>query len=218
MVGAMGSKRRGRGPRSCSPFAMVHWMILDSQGWHELTPYARLAYVEIVRKHNPIQGNNGRIAMPARGLAGRLACSKATAARALTELEDAGFIKCMKVGTFTRKDRHASEYRINIFRCDVTGDTPNRAWDNTKWEPPDGLTHETVRSHLEQGTGSKPTPQSHPRDREAQNGPSHGLTHETHLDSTMGDTVTEVSINADLWDEIGNIPEGLDRRQKRARA
>jgi hypothetical protein len=30
----------------------------------------------------------------------------------------------MKVGTFKRKDRHASEYRINIYRCDVTGDTP----------------------------------------------------------------------------------------------
>ena len=118
------TKASATGGRSSSPFVMLHWSILDSQGWHDLSSYARLAYPEIVRKWRGPGTNNGRIAMSARDLALRIGCGKSTAARALTELDDAGFIRCMKVGTFKRKDRHASEYRINIYRCDVTGDTP----------------------------------------------------------------------------------------------
>ena len=125
--------------------------------------------------------------MSARDLAARFGCGKATAARALTELENAGFIRCMKIGTFKRKDRHASEYRINIFRCDVTGDTLDRAWNTAKWELPNGLSRETIRSPMEDGMGPKPVPQSHQLDCERQNRPSNGLTGETHLDRAEED-------------------------------
>lgn len=178
----MSRKRKASG-RSSSPFVMLHWMILDSQGWHDLSSYARLAYPEIVRKWRGPGSNNGQ----ARDLALRIGCGKSTAARALTELEDAGFIRCMKVGTFKRKDRHASEYRINIYRCDVTGDTPDRAWNNSTWQPPpDGPISGTVRCHLEHGPGTTPPTPSHQRDRDTQNRPPHGPTGGTHLDIYQG--------------------------------
>lgn len=129
------SYHKRRGPRSSSPFAMVHWMVMDSQGWHDLPLIARCAYVEMVRRCDPhFKKNNGTIAMPARYLAARLGVSKSAAAAALREIEDAGFITCMKLGTFT--NRLASEYRVNMFRCNVTGDSPNRAWNNTPWRCP----------------------------------------------------------------------------------
>jgi hypothetical protein len=110
------SRCRGNKHRNVSPFAMLHWMVIDSQGWHDLSLASRCAYVELVRRFDG--ENNGRIAMPARVLGERLNRSPAHAARALRELEDAGFITCTKQGTFRRKDRLASEYRLNVLRCD----------------------------------------------------------------------------------------------------
>jgi hypothetical protein len=115
---------------------MLHWHLLDSQGWHQLSPHARLAYLELARLYNG--ENNGRISLSARRLACQMPCDKATASRALRELEDAGFIETMRVGTFTRKDRLASEYRLCIYTCDVTGDLPNRQWNGLRWSPSDG--------------------------------------------------------------------------------
>jgi hypothetical protein len=174
------SRRKHRG-RSSSPFVMLHWLVLDSQGWHDLSPYARLAYIELCRRYNG--ANNGSIGLSVRLLGQALRCSKATAARAITELENAGFIQTMKVGTFKRKDRLASEYRLNIFRCHVTGDTPNRAWNHMRWRP-DGLGCETVQSHQKDRDWVRRSPQYHSRDRQTQNGPAHGIVPETHLDSS----------------------------------
>ena len=87
---------------------MVHWMIINSQGWHDLSLVARCAYVEIYRRHNG--ENNGQIAMSSGDLAKRLHCSTGHTARAIRELEAAGFVTIMKVGTFARKDRLASEF------------------------------------------------------------------------------------------------------------
>ena len=47
-------------------------------------------------------------------------CPKATGSRALLELEIAGFIDTVKVGTFRLKNRMASEYCLTFHRCDVT--------------------------------------------------------------------------------------------------
>jgi hypothetical protein len=134
--------RRPRRQRSVSPFAMLYWYMLDSQGWHDLSVVARCAYVELARLYDG--SNNGQLAMSARNLGARLGRSSPTAARALRELEDAGFIKVMRLGTFSRKDRLASEYRLNPFRCDVDADPPDRRWNNQKWQP-HGVTHKTVR-------------------------------------------------------------------------
>jgi hypothetical protein len=129
------NRRKNRG-RSTSPFIMLHWHLVDSQGWHELSPHARLAYIELCRLYNG--ENNGRIGLSARRLACQMPCDKATASRALRELEDAGFVQTMRLGNFARKDRLASEYRLTNFKCDVTGDLPSRRWNIDRWQPSDG--------------------------------------------------------------------------------
>ena len=175
------SRRSGNKQRNVSPFAMLHWMVIDSQGWHDLSLASRCAYMELVRKFDG--ENNGRIAMPARVLGERLNRSPAHAARALRELEDAGFIACTKQGTFRRKDRLASEYRLNVLRCD--SDPPDRRWNNQKWES-DSNTGEAVR--WQKSALKEPTtpPQRHQRDCEGPIERSHGNTGETHIESTRG--------------------------------
>ena len=79
---------------------------------------ARCAWLELVRLYNGT--NNGRIVLSAQKLAERLGRSKSHAARALLELEVAGFIATETIGTFTRRDRKASEYRLTHLRCDVS--------------------------------------------------------------------------------------------------
>lgn len=137
------SKRssRKRGGRSTSPFVMLHWHLIDSQGWHALSPHARLAYLELARLYSG--DNNGCISLSARRLARQMPCDKATASRALRELEDAGFIETLRVGTFTRKDRLASEYRLCNYTCDVTGDLPKRNWNCLRWKSSEG----TIQSY-----------------------------------------------------------------------
>ena len=54
--------------------------------------------------------------------------AKGTAARALLELQERGFIECMKKGAFSRKAPHASEWRLTWWGCDVTGDLPSKAF------------------------------------------------------------------------------------------
>jgi hypothetical protein len=98
--------------------------MLRSQAWLALTPTARAAYVEVLSLYNGV--NNGQLAMAARSLAGRLRCSKDTAARVLRELDDMGFIRAMMIGSYQLKNRKASEYRLTAFRCDVSNTPPSK--------------------------------------------------------------------------------------------
>jgi hypothetical protein len=115
------------------PFVQLYYHMVDSAAWHELSLVARAAYVEVARLYDGL--NNGSLAMSARRLAELVPCNKDTAARALTELENAGFLAVMKVGSFTRKERHSSEYRLTCYRCDVTGQPPSKEFDpSKKWK------------------------------------------------------------------------------------
>jgi len=181
-------KRRGR---STSPFVMLHWHLLDSQGWHQLSPHARLAYLELARLYNG--GNNGRISLSARRLGACMPCDKATASRALRELDDAGFIETMRVGTFTRKDHLASEYRLCIYTCDVTDDLPNRRWNGLRWSPADGT---TKSYHTGAQTGHKEADSASTvradRTVKRQSAASTVRADRTHLESAMGEGLTDM--------------------------
>jgi hypothetical protein len=94
----------------------------------------RCGYIELAQLYDGT--NNGRLAMSVRRLAGLIPCNKDS--RILVELEDAGFIETVRVGTYTRKEeeRTASEYRLTDFRCDVTGELPTREYNERhRWEP-----------------------------------------------------------------------------------
>jgi DNA-binding Lrp family transcriptional regulator len=78
-----------------------------------------------------------------RTLARELNVSKSAVARQLIELEDAGFIETAKLGTFARRNRKASEYRLTTFQCDVTGELPTKKF---------------MRSVMPDAIGEVPTP------------------------------------------------------------
>src|SRR4051794_16141018 len=117
---ARDSYRRKRGRKiNGPPFVQLHYYLLDCEAWHRLSLCARAAYIEVARLYNGT--NNGRLAMSVRRLAALIPCATDTASRALTELELAKFLDVTKTGSFRRRERHSSEYRLTAYRCDVTG-------------------------------------------------------------------------------------------------
>src|SRR5206468_4901344 len=70
--------------------------------------------------------NNGRLALSVRDAAKRCRIAKDTASRAFRELQERGFIECMKQGGFSCKIRHAAEWRVLEHTCDVTGRLPEK--------------------------------------------------------------------------------------------
>jgi hypothetical protein len=59
-------------------------------------------------------------------LAYELNCSHSTACRALKELDDAGLARPQTVGVW--RGKRATEWRLTFYRCDATGDLPNKTW------------------------------------------------------------------------------------------
>jgi hypothetical protein len=116
-------KRRGRKAKAPAFIMLQKWM-LDTEAWRALSLPARGAIIELLHIYNGV--NNGNLGMSVRRLAERLGCSKATASRVLIELEDVGFIDTVHLGSFTRKQRRASEYRLTWLRCDLTGKLPSK--------------------------------------------------------------------------------------------
>ncbi len=122
-------RRKANGP----PFAQLYRYMLNTGAWKSLSLAARAAMIELHQCYNGV--NNGRIAMSVRLLAERLGCSKDTAARALNELEEKGFVEVVKVGTFRRHDRLATEYCLAEYRNDVTGALPTKKFMDWKPQP-----------------------------------------------------------------------------------
>jgi hypothetical protein len=67
------------------------------------------------------------------GKAPRQRISRTTASRALNLLEDHGFIVAVTKGAFSLKKRHATEWRLTEFPCDVTDALPTK--DFMRWQP-----------------------------------------------------------------------------------
>ena len=148
MASSHNSKGRSkRGPRYV---ALYHHM-MKTEAWSSLDCVARCAYVEIAKRYGGPGSNNGRIGYSLRQMAETLNVSKATAQRALKRLKERGFIVQMTKGAFSLKVRHASEWRLTEYKCDVTGSLASheyRQWkkQNTGVDmKPYGCRHETVR-------------------------------------------------------------------------
>lgn len=110
---------KGRGGSSTRFVQLYHYMT-ESPAWRDLDAVARAIYVELSRRYAGPGSNNGRIAYSVRQGAAELRVSKATASRALTALISHGFIVPMAKGAFSFKKRHATEWRLTEFPCDVT--------------------------------------------------------------------------------------------------
>lgn len=111
--------KKGRSKGQIRDFVALERYLLKSPAWRSLDAVARAAYVEIAQAYNG--SNNGRIVMSARMLAEGINVSKDTAARKIHILIECGFIERVKQASFTMKVRHAAEYRLTAFSCDVSG-------------------------------------------------------------------------------------------------
>src|SRR4051794_13495438 len=101
-------EKRGKKPKG-PPFVQLHKYMLLSPAWLALSCIAKAAYVQLASRYNGT--NNGTLGLSVRVLATELQISRNSASRALIELDDAGFIECTLLASFTlSKDRKASEY------------------------------------------------------------------------------------------------------------
>jgi hypothetical protein len=114
------TKRRRLNKRLDAPHVRLYRWLLESPAYLSLSCPARAVLVEIGRVYDGM--NNGRLGMSVRTLSNRCRIARGTAARALVELQDRGFIECVTKGGFNRKSLHASEWRLTWRECDVTGE------------------------------------------------------------------------------------------------
>lgn len=114
--------------------ALTHWM-MRSDAWRSLDCVARYAYIEMAARYAGPGSNNGRLPYSLREMAEALNVSKMTAQRALHKLQERGFIVETKRGAFNLKLRHATEWRLTEFGCDVTGALATKAFAQWKKGP-----------------------------------------------------------------------------------
>jgi hypothetical protein len=117
--------RTGRSKKIGGQFAALPLSIAETPAWRDLSGFAVKAWLDIVLRYDG--HNNGRIVVSGREVAARIGVSHATAARAILELENAGFLRLMKASSFGEK-RKAAEYRLTHRLNDMTGDAPTHEY------------------------------------------------------------------------------------------
>jgi hypothetical protein len=127
----MSRRNRHRSNGALGSFVALPKFLLQSHAWRTLKPVPRTAFVELVGIYNGV--NNGWLGMSARSLASAINVSRATAARALKELTDRGFIEQTRRSAFSCKVRLASEWRLTFHACDRTGELSSKAF--MRWRP-----------------------------------------------------------------------------------
>jgi predicted transcriptional regulator len=109
-------RRKGRSSKDGRHVRLYH-NLLKTAAWQSLSANARAIYVEIAQRY--CGTNNGHIPYSIREAASSLHIGKTTAYRALRELQDRGFIVFTTKGAFSRKVRHATEWRLTEFVSNV---------------------------------------------------------------------------------------------------
>ncbi|MBR0719390.1 hypothetical protein [Bradyrhizobium liaoningense] len=108
-------------------FVRLTHRMMQTAAWRSLKGNDRAIYVELVMRYRG--NNNGSIPLSVREAARSILVSKATAARSLIRLQDRGFIVTTAKGRFAPQ-RHATEWRLTEFRCDLTGQPASRDFEN----------------------------------------------------------------------------------------
>jgi DNA-binding MarR family transcriptional regulator len=120
-------RKTGRSNKEARHVRLYHLM-LKTPAWKSLTANARAIYVEIAARYGGLGSNNGRIPYSVRDAAKSLKIGKSTAAKAIQQLQDRGFIVEITKGAFSRKNRHATEWRLTESSCDITDALPTREY------------------------------------------------------------------------------------------
>jgi hypothetical protein len=124
--------RDGKAEKSARHVRLYHWLT-DCAAWKSLNSNARAIYLEIARRYAGGGTNNGRIPYSVREAAESLSIGKSTAQRAIADLENRGFIVATQRGAFSWKNRHATEWRLTEFSCDLTNALATK--DFMRWSP-----------------------------------------------------------------------------------
>ena len=132
---------------SAERFVRLTHPMMQSQAWLSLDGNARAIYVELAMLY--CGNNNGRIGFSIRQAARAIQVSPATAGRSMARLQERGFIVAMTKGRFKLK-RHATEWRLTEFRCDVTGEPASRDFEG--WTTADILPLRPRAESAERGT------------------------------------------------------------------
>jgi hypothetical protein len=112
-------RQTGRSDQQSRHIRLYHYM-LKTDAWRDLNCVARSLYVEMAYRYAGVGSNNGKLPYSVREAADTLKVGKSTAQRAFASLEQHGFIVPIKQGAFSLKVRHATEWRLTEFACDVT--------------------------------------------------------------------------------------------------
>ncbi len=112
-------------------FIQLPMFMLESAAWRALSSQEQAAYLAVAMVYNG--ANNGCLAVSVRQVAERARVNKDTAAKCMARLQALGFIECASPGGFSRKVRHAAEWRLTLFKCDRTNALPSKAF--MKWRP-----------------------------------------------------------------------------------
>lgn len=124
--------RTGRSKGEGRYVSLRHWL-LESAAWRDLSAGARAVYVMLSQRYAGPGSNNGQIPLSVREVVDELHVGKATAHGYFVELEEHGFIEVVIRGTFKRKDRRATEWRLTEHPCDLEGILPTKTF--MKWTP-----------------------------------------------------------------------------------
>ena len=196
-------RRRSSGP----PFVQLYRFIKRSQAWHDLSLPARCALIELLGRYNGI--NNGMIGLGCRELSQALKCSRDTANRALTELDNAGLARPLTAGVW--RGRRATEWRLTFYRCDKTGDLPNKSWPaRSQSDEKDAKVRPEGRKPVLSPTTRTRTPKN------PINGKALSPTTGTHIDIYQGgtnlSTHTSQAGSERMLEPFPELPAFLDRR------
>ena len=193
----MPRRHNHKGRSTTERFVSLPHHMLRCAAWRSLSPVARCIFLELAAIYNG--GNNGFIALSTRDAAKHVRCSKDTAARALVELTDKGFIVCCSRGHFDRKSPHASEYRLTLHSCNRTSEKASKAF--MRWQPdhtksvagPIGGTAGPTSGTVQDSTKENYRLRSDDRDRNPSTKPASGPTTGTHIIYQMGSGVEETN-------------------------
>jgi hypothetical protein len=122
---------RKRQSHFSGPFVGVPKAIMQTPAWREMSPYARLVWIELRGWLSNDGSNNGKIFAPCRDFGEAIGIDKDTVHRALAENEHFGFLRRTGEG-FLGIDGHgiAARYRFTDLACDARAATR----DYEKWD------------------------------------------------------------------------------------
>lgn len=139
-----------KSPYYDKPHARIYAEWLHLPAWRALSCFGKTLLVEMMAAYRPTGEN--RIELSDRRIASILNCSRQTAARAIAQLEECGWLEVERVGKMTGpRSKRSSAYSLSIF-ARITGEAPTKAF--LRWRKPitNGLKYDQQRPTLGSST------------------------------------------------------------------